>query len=157
MGREAPGKRRGQRLMQTHKHPIRAMRSTHFRCSYSRSIFMSISRSPYFTKNGRRAAALSFSPNAGKHPACGRKKAALPLILFRALAVLFLFCGTLPASAQEGQCSDDTAWELIDGTLFISGDFFIEDRSCGWRDHPFSSVVINEICEYARLGPINRR
>ncbi len=79
--------------------------------------FMSILSSPAYSGSSP-AAVTSLSP----HSARGRKKAALPLILFRVFAVLFLFCGTLPASALEGQCLDRSTWKLTDGTLAISGD-----------------------------------
>lgn len=106
--------------------------------------FMSILSSPAFSGSSP-AAAPSLTPQPREHPARGRKKAALPLILFRVFAVLFLFCGTLPASALEGQCLDHSTWKLTDGTLTISGRaVFLEDKSCAWREHPFSSLVINE-------------
>ena len=109
---------------------------------------MSILPSPSFSGSSP-TAALSLSPHAGKHPACGRKKAALPLILFQILAVLFLICGTVAGQAQEkGQCSDGSTWELIDDTLFIrnDNDSYVElyDIRCGWRGYSFSSVVIDE-------------
>lgn len=104
---------------------------------------MSISPSPSFSGSSP-AAPLSLSPLAEKHPACGRKKAALPLILFQVLAALFLFCGTVPASAQEGRCYDGITWKLDNGTLTLSGYDIMEENSCEWHNYPFSSVVINE-------------